>query len=342
MGGLEANPSEGVGRARGEGVGYCLAVATAVTIGNFDGVHAGHAALVRRARELVGDRGRVVALAFDPHPAGVLRPGGGPARLTTYARRAELLGALGVDEVVRLDPTRALLGMGADEFVARVVRDWAPDVIVEGRDFCFGRGRSGDVGTLRTLGGVHGFVVEVVDPVRVALTDQSVVVASSSVARWLLEYGRVRDIAVVLGRSYELAGEVVRGDRLGRTIGFPTANIDCETTPPCDGVYAAVATLPDGRRVDAALSVGTRETFDGTDRRVEAFVMGVGEADEDGALAGMAEYGWRLRLELVGWVRDQARFASVDALVEQMGRDCARAGEMLAGIGGRIAVWEDA
>jgi len=310
-------------------------VATAVTIGNFDGAHAGHAALVRRARGLVGVGGRVVALAFDPHPAAVLRAGEAPARLTTFARRAELLGGLGVDEVVRLEPTRELLGRTPEEFVAWVAREWAPDVVVEGADFRFGRGRSGDVGTLRRLGEVHGFAVEVVDPARVALSDQSVVVASSTVARWLLERGRVRDVASVLGRSHEIAGPVVRGDRLGRTLGFPTANIAAETAAPADGVYAGVATLPDGRRLGAALSVGTRETFDGEDRRVEAYLLGLegGRQDGEGAwrpIPGLPEYGWRVSIELVGWVRDQARFASVAALVEQMRRDCERVGEALA------------
>ncbi|MEZ6243574.1 MAG: bifunctional riboflavin kinase/FMN adenylyltransferase [Phycisphaerales bacterium] len=338
-----------------------MAVATALTIGNFDGAHLGHAALVARARELVGVGGRVVALSFDPSPASVLRPGAEPARLTTFGRRAELLGALGVDEVVRLEPTRELLGWSPEEFVGRVAGEWAPDVIVEGADFRFGRGRSGDVETLRRLGESHGFAVDVVDPVRVALSDQSVVVASSSVARWLLERGRVRDLAAVLGRPYELGGEVVRGDRLGRTIGFPTANVACETALPADGVYAGVARLADGRRFGAALSVGTRETFDGEDRRVEAYLLGTegGEEREDGAphpgplprgereaewspLPGLPEYGWRVSIELVGWVRDQARFASVEALVEQIGRDCERVGEALAlsgvsaTVGGRV------
>lgn len=316
-----------------------MPVATAVTIGNFDGVHAGHAALVRRARELAREGGRVVVLSFDPHPVGVLRPGNRPTRLTTFAARVRLLEELGADEVVRLEPTGELLGRSPESFVEWVVGEFAPDAIVEGRDFRFGNARAGDMQTLQRLGGSHGFVVDVVGAVQVGMTDQSVVVASSSIARWLLSHGRVRDLASVLGRPYTLAGRVVRGDRVGRTIGYPTANMDCESEPPADGVYAAAATLPDGRRVGAALSVGTRETFDGADRRVEAYLMGV-DATGSGSIEGLDEYGWRLELELVGWVRGQARFADVESLVGQMGRDCDRAGAMLAGsdvaIGGAV------
>ncbi|MEM1423501.1 MAG: FAD synthetase family protein, partial [Planctomycetota bacterium] len=185
----------------------------AVSVGNFDGVHLGHAALIGRAREAVGAGGRVVALAFDPHPRTVLKKGGAPARLTTFEHRRELLLGLGCDEVERLTPTEELLSRSPEAFVDGVLRRHGVRAFVEGPDFCFGKGREGDVGTLRAIGGERGFGVSIVEPVETALGNQTVVTCSSSIVRWLLERGRVEDAARVLGRAYEVRGEVVRGDR---------------------------------------------------------------------------------------------------------------------------------
>ncbi len=298
---------------------------TAVTIGNFDAVHLGHAALIRRARECVGPDGRVLVLSFDPHPASVLRPGHAPPRLTTFPRRTELLTALSADEVLPLTPTPELLALSPAAFLERVIHDHNATVFVEGRDFRFGAGRSGDVATLCAQAQRLGASAEIVDPVRVALTDQSVCVASSTMVRWLLERGRVRDAAAVLGRPPELSGAVVRGDRRGRTIGFPTANIDPDTALPGDGVYAAMATLDDGRRFPAAVNIGSRPTFDGVDRRAEAHLLDVPGAGEPWApIPGLDEYDWSVRLELLAWVRDQIRFDSVEQLCDQLMRDCQR------------------
>lgn len=291
---------------------------TAITIGNFDGVHLGHVALVRRARELSP---RVVALGFDPHPMSVLRPEGAPARLTTFERRAELLRAAGADVVERLAPTPDFLDLTPEQFVAWVVERHGPSVIVEGSDFNFGKARRGDVAMLAALGKKHGFAVEVVLPVEVAQTDHQIARASSTLVRWLLGQGRVADAARVLGRRYELSGMVVRGDRRGRTIGYPTANVASACLAPAEGVYAALARLADGRAYAAGVNVGTRPTFDGVGTRVEAHLMDFDAA----ALEG--EYGWPLTLEFVAWLRDDLRFHSVEALVAQIGRDCARAKE---------------
>ncbi len=305
---------------------------TALTIGNFDGVHLGHAALIRRARELAGPSGRVVALSFDPHPASVLRPGHAPSRLTTFQRRGELLGALGADEVLPLVPSQDLLSLSPEAFVERVVREHGATRFVEGRDFRFGHKRAGDTTALKQFAAKLGASAEIVDPVRVALTDQSVCVASSTMVRWLLENGRVRDAAAMLGRPPELSGVVTRGDRLGRTLGFPTANIDCDTALPADGVYAADALLDDGRRFSVALSIGSRPTFDGVDRRVEAHLLGINTgAAEWAPIPGLPEYGWRVRLELTAWIRDQVRFANIDQLRDQLARDCDRARQICAG-----------
>ncbi|MDX2018146.1 MAG: riboflavin kinase [Planctomycetota bacterium] len=309
---------------------------SAVTIGNFDGVHAGHAALLAKCREAVraGRADRVVAMTFDPHPASLLRPGTEPARLTTLERRRELLRAAGADEVVALTPTPELLDLSPEDFVRRVVREHGATVFAEGPDFRFGRGRGGGLETLRALGPTMGFALLEVAPVEVSLSDHTLVPASSSVTRWLVSHGRVGDARRVLSRAdgtgYELEGTVTRGDRRGRTIGFPTANLACETMLPDDGVYAARATVP-GRAgtIPAALNVGTRPTFQGVERRVEAHIIGLAPASAQAPeIPGLPEYGWRLRLELVAYLRDQVKFASLPALVEQLGRDVARAREI--------------
>ncbi len=301
---------------------------TVLTIGNFDGVHLGHAALVRRARELAGPAaagGRVVVLSFDPHPLTAIRPEIAPKRLTPFERRAGLLRALGADEVVRLEPTPDFLALEPERFVERLAAEHAPAALVEGDDFRFGRGRSGDVETLRALGRRHGFEVAVLPPVQVALTDQTIVRASSTMVRWLLAHARVRDAALVLGRPHEIAGTVVPGDRRGRTIGFPTANVATDDTLPANGVYAARAVLPDGRTFPAAVNVGARPTFENARPQTEAHLILPGAGPEWRPVDGLPEYGWAIRLRLIAFVRDQARFASLDGLVAQIRRDTQRA-----------------
>ncbi|MCA9311610.1 MAG: bifunctional riboflavin kinase/FMN adenylyltransferase [Phycisphaerales bacterium] len=295
---------------------------TVVTIGNFDGVHRGHLELFRRARDSAGPAGaggRVVALVFHPHPMTTLRPALAPPMLMTFARRAAIMRAHGVDEVVELTPTPEFLQVEARVFVEGVVREYAPVAFVEGEDFHFGRGRGGNVEALRRMGSEMdpGFAVEVVEPQSVDLSDQSIVVASSSIVRWLVQHGRVGDAARVLGRPYEMTGTVVQGDRRGRQIGFPTANLETPCLLPRDGVYAALATLPDGRVLPVALHVGERATFDDTRRTVEGYIL-----DWAGPLAeGGAEYGWQVRYDVLAWIRGQVGFESVDQLVRQIEDD---------------------
>ncbi|MEM1424275.1 MAG: riboflavin kinase, partial [Planctomycetota bacterium] len=296
----------------------------AVSVGNFDGVHLGHAALVARAREAVGDGGRVVALAFDPHPRTALKKGGAPARLTTFEHRRELLLGLGCDEVERLTPTEELLGRSPEAFIDGVMRRHKAGAFVEGPDFCFGKGRAGSVETLRELGRTRGFGVSIVEPVEAGLSNQTVVTCSSSIVRWLLERGRVEDAARVLGRAYEVRGEVVRGDRRGRAIGFATANVRTTQVLPMDGVYAgrvSVEGLVDA--MPAAVHVGPRGTFDAPERTMEAHVIGWSPDEPDVA------YGRGIRVGLLRWVRQNVRFESVGHLVEQLGRDVGRCGAMV-------------
>jgi riboflavin kinase/FMN adenylyltransferase len=331
-----------------------------LTIGTFDGVHRGHAALLSRAADLRASShpaARIIALTFDPHPATTLKPEAVPPRLTTFPQREALLRTAGADEVVRLHPTPDLLSQTPEAFIQTLVATHHPVAFVEGPDFRFGRARAGDLNALRRLGQQHNFSAHVVDPVTVALDDCTIVPASSTIARWLLHNARVRDAALVLGHPYELTGTVIQGDRRGRTIGFPTANLATDQLIPADGVYAARAILPDGRTLTAALSIGTKPTFGPHARTVEAFIMTDNDSGTMGGtgvppvlsephtsnpetaltpspslplplppshLPGLPEYDWPLRLELHSWIRDQLKFESLDTLVAQMHRDCAR------------------
>jgi riboflavin kinase/FMN adenylyltransferase len=302
-----------------------MSSAAALTIGHFDGVHRGHAALVRACSDALrgranGASGRVVVLAFDPHPATVLRPGAEPPRLSHWAEREALLAAAGADVVVRLVPTREFLGLSADAFLEGLVREHAPAAIVEGADFRFGRGREGSLQTMRDFAsraGARRFDVIEVPQVEAVLADHSVVRVSSTMVRWLLARGRVREAAELLGRAYEISGTVVRGDGRGRELGIPTANLDQgELLLPADGIYAGTARLPDGRHVPAAISVGTKPTFGERPRTCEAFLL-----EYDGPVG---EYGWPLALTFEAWLRDQVRYDSVESMTEQIRRDIDR------------------
>lgn len=292
---------------------------SAVTIGNFDGVHVGHAALVRAAREAVGPSGKVIAMTFDPHPASILAPDRAPPRLTTFERRRDLLLGIGADQVVRLEPSPEFLDLEPEAFVEQVLAPLSPSVVVEGPDFRFGKKRRGDSALLRSLGASRGFSVLELAGLDVDLSDQLLVRASSTVTRWLIQHGRVMDARAVLGRPYLVDGITRRGDQRGRTIGFPTANIHTDQLLPADGVYGGTLTLPDGRAFLAAINVGTRPTFNGVGRRIEAYAM-----NDDGSPAPLpATYDWNASITFEHWVREDLRFASLDALVAQIARDTA-------------------
>ena len=304
--------------------------ATAVTIGNFDGVHEGHAALISTARETVGADGRVVALVFDPHPLTRLRPEAAPARLSTFPQRERRLRELGADEVIQLTPTREFLALEAEDFLDRLVQRFQPAVIVEGEDFRFGRNRAGSVDFLRERAGAHGYRVIVVDPVERALRDQSVIRVSSSLIRWLLKYGRVEDAARLLGRPYELTGRVVQGEQRGRTLNVPTANLDHgDLMLPKDGIYAGRARRVDGEEraqagpwYAAAISIGTKPTFGEHPRICEAHLL-----DWDGPLD---DYGWPIELQFRNWLRDQLVYRDVQGLTDQLERDIAATRELVS------------
>ncbi len=297
---------------------------TVLTIGNFDGVHVGHASLLARAREAATDSGRVIALAFFPHPLTTLDPGAAPPILTTFEERARLLRHAGADEVVQLQPSASFLALSAEEFVATIVERYAPAAIVEGADFRFGAGRAGDMAALAELGRRFGFQTMTVPARTATLSDCTLVDASSTLIRWLLTHGRIADAAAALGRPYAMNGGVVQGDRRGRLLNMRTANLESPCLPPGDGVYAGVADLGAGGRWNAAISVGTNPTFHGRQVRVEAHLL-----DWPGPGPHESEYGWTMRLEFHHWLRDQIRFDAVEPLVRQMHEDVVRAGSML-------------
>lgn len=304
------------------------AVRHVVTVGTFDGVHRGHQALVSRARAMADRAGpdvRVAALVFDPNPIEVLRPGQAPPRLTSFEQKRELLVRAGADDVHQLEPTMSLLGETPEQFMAEILKRHNMIGIVEGPDFHFGKGRGGTAETLKALGSKMGFMVEVVEPISVVLNDHTIAPARSTMVRWLLNNGRVADAARVMGHRYVMEGEVVRGDRRGRTIGFPTANLRSQHMIPADGVYAGVGRVADGRSFAAAISIGTKPTFGTHARAVEAVLLteGWGIGSTWLPLPSLPEYGWRLALEFHGWVRDQVKFDSLPQLLDQLGRDCA-------------------
>jgi len=295
---------------------------TALTIGNYDGVHLGHQMLIKQARQQVGDAGRVVVLCFDPHPLTALNPQIAPPQIESFdLRRARLLKA-GADEVLALPPTPELLSNDPESFLDQLIEDHQASIIVEGHDFHFGRDRAGTPTVLKHLCDIRGIETKILSPVKVTLRDQSVVTASSSLVRWLLLHGRVRDATFVLGRPHELTGTIEQGEQLGRTINIPTINMKTDALLPADGVYSGFARFGN-QRVLAAINVGSRPTVQGTTRRAEAHLI-----NDDGSAwqpnPAMPAYNWDCTIELVGWVRDQVRFDSIDVLKAQIRRDCQR------------------
>ena len=287
------------------------------TIGNFDGVHLGHQALVAAARQAAGPGGKTVAVTFEPLPSMVLRAGGSPPRLTAAARRSELLRAAGCDDVLELDPRGGLLSDTPAEFVERLRAMLPFDAVAEGGDFRFGQGRAGTVATLAELGACRGFRAIEVAEREVALADGSLVAARSTAVRWLLAVGRVADAARLLGRPHEVTGTVEPGDRRGRGLGFPTANVHAPGIAlPADGVYAGEA-LVDGVAWPAAISIGIKPTFGRAARTLEVHVVGLERALDD--------YGWGISVRFRSWLREQWRFPGPDALVRQLRDDVARA-----------------
>ncbi len=304
-----------------------------VSIGNFDGVHRGHQRILKRGREIADERGEALAvLTFEPHPMSVLHPDRAPGLLTGLVLKQELLCGFGVDYFLVLKSSVEILSLSSEEFVERfLVEGLRPSVLVEGRDFNFGSGRSGSIETLEGLGGKRGFEVAVVEAEEVELEGGRRVRVSSSLVREMVTGGRVVDVKSMLGREYRLAGRIVAGRGKGRELGFPTLNMErCVQLLPAEGVYAGFVQVGDsegkvcrrGERRPAVFSIGMARTLDDSgDMLIEAHLLSGWSESFKGKWMGM---------DFVRLIRGQERFGSEEELAEQIGRDCEEAKKILA------------
>lgn len=289
-----------------------------MTIGVLDGVHMGHRALLSRLDPTMVP----TVLTFEPHPVEVLRPGTPPRLITTIDERIELLDGVGVERVGVLD-LAGIKELPPEEFVGGVLVDRLDTGhLVVGDDFRFGRDRSGDVELLRALGGRLGFDVEPIE-----LIDEGEETVSSSRIRRLIEEGDVSGAAHLLGTPFRITNTVVDGDKRGRGIGFPTANLrpPDRKVVPATGIYACFVWVGD-RRYDAAVSVGVRPTFGGGELLIEAFIL-----DFEGDI-----YGEQITVEFVEYTRPELAFDEVDELVAQMDEDVSRVRAILETARSRI------
>lgn len=301
-----------------------------VVIGNFDGVHPGHREVLAVAKATEPDLPLVV-VTFWPHPASVVRPGGGPKLLTDLDDRVALLREAGADEVKVIEFTRDFSQLSPAEFVDRVIMPLEPARVVVGENFRFGHKAAGTLATLTELGEGR-FAVTGLPLVRVR--DEE---TCSSGVRAALEAGDVRHAAELLGRPFRFRGVVQHGDHRGRELGFPTANlpVPADFAAPADGVYAGYVTrlddrdghgepLPDGSPAPswpAAISVGSNPTFDGVQRRVESYVLDRDDLDL---------YDAPIAVDFCDRVRGQVRFDGIEALIAQMDADVTAIRSVLA------------
>jgi riboflavin kinase/FMN adenylyltransferase len=305
-------------------------------MGNFDGVHRGHRAVIARLVARARERDvPAVAVTFHPHPLAVLHPDRAPAQLTTVEHRLALLADAGIDAVLVMEFTEELASRTPRDFVHDVlVRVLGAAFVVVGPDTRFGHRNSGDVGTMRDLGEEYGFGVEIQEDLgELDIPHHAERRWSSTWVRELLADGDVQMAAQVLGRAHRVTGVVVHGDHRGRSLGFPTANLSSEAVGmvPRDGVYAGWL-LPlrdsptgdaEGLRWPAAISIGTNPTFDGTTRRVEAHVLDRDDLDL---------YGETVAVEFAERLRPTMRFDGVDSLIHQMTTDVRDCRKVLDGL----------
>ena len=287
-------------------------------LGNFDGFHPGHQAVVRRAGELAAAcGGPLLVITFDPHPARFFRPEEPSFHLSSIAERARLLEAFGVDALVVLPFDAALAALSPEDFFQTVlVERLRLKGVTSGYDFTFGKGRAGTTETLAALAAANGMQSAVVAPV---LTEGDEAVSSTLVRKKLAE-GNVSAAARLLGRWWGIEGVVEGGDQRGRTINFPTANVTLgDYARPRYGVYAIRMILPEGRVVEGVANIGIRPTFDPPRELLEAHLF-----DFSGDL-----YGQTVRVELIEFIRPEMRFAGLEALRTQISVDCAMALKIL-------------
>ncbi|MDQ0132945.1 riboflavin kinase/FMN adenylyltransferase [Neorhizobium galegae] len=293
-----------------------------IAIGNFDGVHRGHRSVLERALTLAEERGvPALVLTFEPHPRTVFRPEEPVFRLTPAPLKARLLEAMGFRSVIEYPFTRDFATRSAEEFIQTILVDWlAASAVVTGFDFHFGKGREGGPAFLMASGAKHGFNVQLVD----AFRDENAEVISSSRIRDLLGEGDVSAAAGLLGYRYTVEAEVIGGEKLGRQLGFPTANM--QLPPEAElkaGIYAVRFRRPDGTLFDGVASYGRRPTVtENGAPLLETYLF-----DFSGSL-----YGETCSVSFFGHLRDELKFDGLDALVAQIRRDEEEARALLSGV----------
>lgn len=285
-----------------------------IALGNFDGFHRGHQAVIGRAIERARAEGRPAIVAtFDPHPARFFKPDLPPFALTTLGQRARLFAEAGADAMLVIPFDAALAALSPAEFIVRLTDRYGARAVVTGQDFTFGKDRQG---TTSELAAQLGLEAEVVTAVR----DDADVISSSRIRTALLA-GDCATATGLLTRPFAIEGIVVDGDKLGRTIGYPTANLMLgDYQRPRYGIYAVRGALADGRVLDGAANLGIRPSFDPPKELLEPYFF-----DFSGDL-----YGQTIAVELIAFLRPEARFDSLEALTAQMEKDCAAARRILA------------
>ena len=288
---------------------------TALTLGVFDGVHLGHCHLLKRLVQLTSPPLIPLVLTFSNHPITVLRPGTSVGHLTTLDQKTELLKAQGVEAVVSLEFTKVLSQVSARDFISVLFDTLGMRGLVVGPDTALGRNREGDLDFLKKSGDEMGFWVETAEPF--ALDGMPI---KSRIIRSNLTQGDVAASAKMLGRKYSLTGEVIPGNRQGRELGFPTANLklDDRSLLPGDGIYATWAVI-EGVRYPSATSIGIRPTFNLTERVTEVHLI-----DFDQEI-----YGTQVCVEFVSKLRDQEKFSGLDELIGKINQDVANSRTIL-------------
>ena len=289
-----------------------------VALGNFDGFHLGHQAVVGRAIQRgFHERRPVIVATFDPHPVRFFKPDAPPFRLTTLDQREALFAHAGADAMLVFEFDKALCVTSAEDFVSEVLaKQIGAAGVVTGDDFTFGRARKGNVESLRTLGEQNRILAEAVPPVTFGETR-----ISSGRIREALEAGDIASATRLMSRDFAIEGEVRNGDKRGRELGYPTANLALgDYQRPRYGIYAVRATLPDGNEHPGVASLGVRPTFLPPQELLEAHLL-----DYDGDL-----YGQRIEVALHAFIRDEKKFDDIDELVAHMREDEAQARKLLA------------
>jgi len=280
-----------------------------LTIGNFDGVHRGHASLIQRVKQLASDASRPASVvSFDPHPATLLRGGNAPKRLMSMERRAEVMSDYGIEQLLICPVTHDFLQLSASQFFNSLVVDClSASAMVEGPNFFFGKNREGDQVALSKLCQLNQIDLEIISP-----TEDDDLIISSSRVRELLNGGKVEAANALLSRPHQIEGTVIAGASRGRQLGFPTANLNqIDALVPSIGVYGGTASVG-GKLYCPAIHIGPNPTFDDqTGRKIEVHLL-----DYHGDL-----YGVQMKVDFLTRLRDVTRFASQDQLIDQLNRD---------------------